>query len=371
MWASSGVTSPSGSAAKSGTSVSTSPSSGAPLSLRRPMRASCSDEAGAVPELDEHPDDAHDVVGPAGRPGRLVVAGLDPHVAVHDLGVGGVEVGGAVDEPHQVALAGLAPAGLGAAVVAAEHPVQRQRAAGGPVQLAQGEQVDVLVGAGDARAARRRATGPGRAGRWRGTASSRAPPAGGRPGRSGRRTARRPPTRPPTGRRAAAGCRPCRCTAAGRRGRGPRSGSPAMRRARLVGRARTNVSRRPRRGRRRDGERGHQALLVGGVRDAGLVGALEVEVPGRPTPVRRSDARRRRRRRRRPRGRRRRRRTAAVDASPPAEEPAAADARSSALRHRRHSSPRTPGHVARFSDSAASVVCMAVLSASVRALYGW
>ena len=104
-----------------------------------------------------------------------------------------LEVGGAVHEAHEVADPGLARPGLGATVVAVEHPVQRQRPARGARQLAQREQVHVLVAAGDGEQHVAVRTGPGRACRWPGRAWSRARWAGGRPGRSGRRRARRPP----------------------------------------------------------------------------------------------------------------------------------------------------------------------------------
>ena len=46
-------------------------------------------ERGAIPELDDHPDDAHHLVRPAGGPRRLPVVPADgPHVAVHQLGLG-------------------------------------------------------------------------------------------------------------------------------------------------------------------------------------------------------------------------------------------------------------------------------------------
>ena len=89
------------------------------------------------------------MVGAPCGPVGLVVVGLHPDMAVHHRVVGWVEVGGAVDEPHQVALAGLPRVRPGATVVAVEHPVQRHRAAGRPRQLAEREEVDILVGAGD------------------------------------------------------------------------------------------------------------------------------------------------------------------------------------------------------------------------------
>jgi len=116
-------------------------------------------EAGTVPELHEHADHPHDVVAAADRPARLAVAVGDPHVAI-EHGVVGGQVGGAVDEPHQVAHAGparaLRAAGgtdvmgrVGAPVVAVDHPREDEVATGGPHQLAQGEEVEVLVVAAD------------------------------------------------------------------------------------------------------------------------------------------------------------------------------------------------------------------------------
>ena len=113
MCASSGVTSPSGSAAKSGI---------VGLDLAAERRAVClvpTDQRlllaqrRAVPELDEHPDDRAPTwyVPPTAHAG-LAVAGADPHVLVHQLVVARVEVGRAVVEPHQVAHAGLARLGL-------------------------------------------------------------------------------------------------------------------------------------------------------------------------------------------------------------------------------------------------------------------
>src|SRR5215213_7963636 len=84
-------------------------------------------QGGAVPELDEHADDADRLVAAPDRPGRLAVVGPDPDQLVHQALVGDVEVGGAVLEAEQVAVAGLAGHGPGVgAVVAVEHPVQDQ-----------------------------------------------------------------------------------------------------------------------------------------------------------------------------------------------------------------------------------------------------
>src|SRR5215212_2494480 len=60
----------------------------------------------AVPELDEHADDADRLVAAAHRPGGLAVVGPDPDQLVHQPPVGDVEVGRAVLEAEQVAVAG-------------------------------------------------------------------------------------------------------------------------------------------------------------------------------------------------------------------------------------------------------------------------
>ena len=91
-------------------------------------------EAGAVPELDQHPDDPDHVVAcrPPPRPARRRRS-ADPHASrPSGRHRSRVEVGGAVDEAHQVADAGLARLGLDPPVVALEHPVQGQAAPGWP-----------------------------------------------------------------------------------------------------------------------------------------------------------------------------------------------------------------------------------------------
>ena len=105
-------------------------------------------EGRAVPEFDEHADDAHGLVGAAHGPPRLAVAGAHPHVALHGRGVAGVEVGGAVLEAHEVAgRARRAAAGGRAARVAVDDPVQHEVAPAPPHELADGE----LDGVGMAR----------------------------------------------------------------------------------------------------------------------------------------------------------------------------------------------------------------------------
>ena len=92
-------------------------------------------QGGAVPELDEHPDDADCLVAAAHRPGGLAVVGPDPDQLVHQPPVADVEVGRAVLEAEQVA------------VVAVQHPVQHQVVPGPAHQLAQGVEQHVgLVG---------------------------------------------------------------------------------------------------------------------------------------------------------------------------------------------------------------------------------
>src|SRR5829696_8770791 len=76
-------------------------------------------QGGAVPELDEHADDADRLVAAADRPGRLAVVGPDPDQLVHQALVGDVEVGGAVLEAEQVAVARLAGHGPGVGAVVA------------------------------------------------------------------------------------------------------------------------------------------------------------------------------------------------------------------------------------------------------------
>jgi hypothetical protein len=105
-------------------------------------------QGGAVPELDEHADDADGLVAAAHRPGGLAVVGPDPDQLVHQLPVGDVEVGRAVLEAEQVAVVGPAGhrPGVGP-VVAVEHPAQDQVVPGPAHQLAQGVQQRVgLVG---------------------------------------------------------------------------------------------------------------------------------------------------------------------------------------------------------------------------------
>ena len=92
-------------------------------------------QGGAVPELDEHPDDADCLVAAAHRPGGLAVVGPDPDQLVHQPPVADVEVGRAVLEAEQVA------------VVAVQHQVQHQVVPGPAHQLAQGVEQHVgLVG---------------------------------------------------------------------------------------------------------------------------------------------------------------------------------------------------------------------------------
>jgi len=105
-------------------------------------------QGGAVPELDEHADDADGLVAAAHRPGGLAVVGPDPDQLVHQPPVGDVEVGRAVLEAEQVAVAGPSRhrPGVGP-VVAVQHPVQDQVVPGPAHQLAQGVQQHVgLVG---------------------------------------------------------------------------------------------------------------------------------------------------------------------------------------------------------------------------------
>ena len=105
-------------------------------------------QGGAVPELDEHADDADGLVAAAHRPGGLAVVGPDPDQLVHQPPVADVEVGRAVLEAEQVAVAGPARqrAGVGP-VPAVQHPVQHQVVPGPAHQLAQGVEQHVgLVG---------------------------------------------------------------------------------------------------------------------------------------------------------------------------------------------------------------------------------
>ena len=101
----------------------------------------------AVPELDEHPDDAHGLVRPADRPLRLAVVGAHPDVSVHQRAVIHVQVGRSVLEPQQVSrrhgLRRLArPDAPGVAV---DHPLEHQFASGATHQLPQRELHRVVV----------------------------------------------------------------------------------------------------------------------------------------------------------------------------------------------------------------------------------
>jgi hypothetical protein len=148
MWASRGTLLPAGSSPYAGSSVSRSWPSGGPAGLVAADDLLLLVQGGAVPELDEHADDADRLVAAAHGPGGLAVGGADPDQLVHQRLVGDVEVGRAVLEAEQVAVVGPAGDRLGVgAVVAVQHPVEDQVVPGPPHELAQGVEEHVgLVG---------------------------------------------------------------------------------------------------------------------------------------------------------------------------------------------------------------------------------
>ena len=111
------------------------------------MSVSCSREPGAIPELDEHPDDADGLIRAADRPRRLAVVGLHPDMLIHQGVVVDVEVGGSVLEAQQVSRSrGLRRlARTDASGVPVDHPAQGQVASGAAHQLAQRELHGVVV----------------------------------------------------------------------------------------------------------------------------------------------------------------------------------------------------------------------------------
>ena len=136
---------------KSGSLNSVPPDSGAPSRRSRPMRVSCSLEAGAVPGLDVHVDPAGDEVGAAGHPGGpRVVAAARPTRSRSSVGaVLGLEVGGAVLEPEQVARRGLAGRRRRGAAEAELGPAHGDRAEADPGEVADRVHRDLrVVGAG-------------------------------------------------------------------------------------------------------------------------------------------------------------------------------------------------------------------------------
>ena len=66
-------------------------------------------EPGAIPELDEHPDDADGLIRTAGRPGGFALIGADPNVAIHHGAIVDIEVRRSVPEPQQVSRSGPPP----------------------------------------------------------------------------------------------------------------------------------------------------------------------------------------------------------------------------------------------------------------------
>ena len=210
-------------------------------------------EAGAVPELDEHPDDAHDVVAAADGPRRLAVAGADPHVALHARRRRWSRL--AVPSMNPIRLRTPAPRPAPASARCAGCSRRASSAAtsvapGGPHQLAQGEQVEVLVVAADRE--QQVAVRAGRVepvvGQERHLDELRA--GAGRRARSGRRTGWRP-TDTTTDRSAGGGGLPTvPVYSGGKAGSRSSYGSPAISRSISRGQ-RPRTSRAARRGRRR------------------------------------------------------------------------------------------------------------------------